>query len=53
MTGRMVRNTIGWVLGSSKVEKSEDPDAREAAEEDLEAWTSHLLDATRQPQSGT
>jgi len=41
---RIIRGAVSWVLGSSSVEKIEDPGQREAAEEELELWTDHLLD---------
>jgi ABC-type transport system involved in multi-copper enzyme maturation permease subunit len=44
MTGGMVRSAIGWVLGSGKVQRIEDPDQRAEAEAALETWTDHLLD---------
>lgn len=41
---RIVRGTVGWVLGSSAIEEIEDPEEKQAAEEELEKWTDHLLD---------
>ena len=39
-----VRDSVSWVLGSSRVDDIEDRDERVAARESYEQWTAHLLD---------
>lgn len=41
---RIIRGTVSWVLGSNAIEEIEDPEEKQAAEEELEQWTDHLLD---------